>query len=139
MDAPKCKLCGERHWGQCSVSQSEPTPAKAALKFETYHIAWLGAHPWYTAAWLKSKLVEGFDVHHIDGNHGNDDPNNLVLIEHSDHMMMHGGRFMGRLKTGQDTWGGEMINLVPTKKAGKFDRKAYQREYMRKHRAKSKP
>lgn len=43
-------------------------------------------------------IVEGFDVHHIDGNHENNDPQNLVLIEHTDHMMLHGGRHLGRLK-----------------------------------------
>lgn len=41
---------------------------------------------------------EGFDVHHLDGDHENNDPANLVLIEHTDHMMMHDGRTMGRLK-----------------------------------------
>ena len=28
----------------------------------------------------------------------NNDPANLVLIEHTDHMMLHGGRTMARLK-----------------------------------------
>jgi hypothetical protein len=35
-------------------------------------------------------LSEGFDLHHIDGNHANNDPLNLVLIYHPDHMMLHG-------------------------------------------------
>lgn len=43
-------------------------------------------------------MLNGFDVHHLDGDHGNNDPANLVLIEHSDHMMLHGGRTLGRMK-----------------------------------------
>lgn len=35
-------------------------------------------------------LAQGFQVHHMDGNHFNDDPANLVLIEGSDHMRLHG-------------------------------------------------
>ncbi len=41
---------------------------------------------------------DGFDVHHLDGNKGNESPDNLVLIEHTDHMMLHGSRMLGRLK-----------------------------------------
>jgi HNH endonuclease len=40
-------------------------------------------------------LIEGFQVHHMDGDHSNDSPDNLVLIEAADHMMLHG---MNRLK-----------------------------------------
>ena len=42
-------------------------------------------------------LREGFDVHHVDGNRANNDPLNLVLIEHVDHMMLHGRRTLGRI------------------------------------------
>ena len=35
-------------------------------------------------------LKAGFDIHHIDGNHSNNAPANLVLIEHKDHMRLHG-------------------------------------------------
>jgi hypothetical protein len=31
-------------------------------------------------------------MHHIDGNHDNDAPENLVLIYHPDHMLLHAGR-----------------------------------------------
>ena len=41
---------------------------------------------------VHGQLREGFDVHHIDNDHGNDDPLNLVLIEHSDHQMLHSGK-----------------------------------------------
>ena len=44
--------------------------------------------------WLKDKIQEGFDVHHIDGDKLNEDPSNLVLIWCGDHMMLHG---MGRI------------------------------------------
>jgi len=64
---------------------------------KNYHEAWLTAHPNRTREWLEERLRDGFDIHHIDGNHSNDDPSNLVLIEHRDHMMLHGGRTMGRL------------------------------------------
>lgn len=44
-------------------------------------------------------LRDGFDVHHLDGDHSNDDPANLALIEHTDHMRLHGmGVTLGRLK-----------------------------------------
>ncbi len=35
---------------------------------------------------------EGFDVHHVDGDHENNLPDNLVLIEHRDHFMLHSGK-----------------------------------------------
>jgi hypothetical protein len=45
-------------------------------------------------------MRDGFDVHHLDGDHANNEPANLVLIEHTDHMAIHGGRTMGRLAGG---------------------------------------
>jgi hypothetical protein len=62
-----------------------------------YHVAWLSAHRHRSAKWLLRRLAEGFDIHHLDGDHENNDPDNLVLIEHSDHMRLHGGRMVGRL------------------------------------------
>lgn len=62
-----------------------------------HHRQWLAAHPTRSEAWLLVMLKDGFDVHHLDGNHANNDPANLVLIEHSDHMMLHGSRMLGRL------------------------------------------
>lgn len=53
-------------------------------------MAWLMAHGQRSRAWLVERLADGFDVHHIDGNHQNNAPQNLVLIEHWDHMMLHG-------------------------------------------------
>jgi hypothetical protein len=56
---------------------------------EEYHYVWLASHPDRDEKWLRDKLYEGFDVHHLDGNHSNNDPNNLVLVEHEDHMRLH--------------------------------------------------
>lgn len=55
-----------------------------------YHLAWLQAHPERSRDWLKRMLGEGFQVHHIDGDHGNNHPCNLALIESVDHMRLHG-------------------------------------------------
>lgn len=55
-----------------------------------YHFIWLENHPNRTKEWLQERLTDGFDIHHADGNHANDDPNNLVLIECNDHMRLHG-------------------------------------------------
>lgn len=59
---------------------------------EPYHHAWLSVHPNRTEAWLVERLADGFHVHHKDGNHGNDDPMNLVLIDGVDHLRLHGMR-----------------------------------------------
>lgn len=56
----------------------------------SYHYAWLAAHPWRTKEWLISMLADGFHIHHVDGDHSNDDPRNLVLIDGVDHMRLHG-------------------------------------------------
>lgn len=62
---------------------------------EPYHYAWLGAHPERTEEWLRRMMAEGFHIHHIDADHYNNDPMNLVLIEGADHLFLHG---MNRLK-----------------------------------------
>ena len=28
MEAPKCKLCGERHYGRCAAFETKPAPVK---------------------------------------------------------------------------------------------------------------
>lgn len=55
-----------------------------------YHKIWLAAHPGRTEEWLKERIRDGFHVHHIDGDHENNDPANLVLIDGVDHGMIHG-------------------------------------------------
>lgn len=57
---------------------------------DIHHQAWLDAHPARDADWLSERLMDGFDVHHIDGDCTNNAPENLVLIEHGDHMALHG-------------------------------------------------
>ncbi len=61
------------------------------MSMQSYHRAWLSAHPERTEDWLKERMRDGFDIHHLDGNHANDDPINLVLIECGDHLMLHNG------------------------------------------------
>lgn len=68
-----------------------------------YHQVWLSVHPERTAHWLKERLIDGFDIHHIDGNKNNNHPSNLVLIECSDHLMIHGGR-VSRIKKVKKIW-----------------------------------
>lgn len=55
-----------------------------------HHEAWLSAHPERSSEWLNARILDGFDVHHLDGDHSNNDPLNLVLIDHVDHMRLHG-------------------------------------------------
>jgi hypothetical protein len=55
-----------------------------------HHEAWLAAHPERTAVWLAERIADGFDVHHVDGDRENNAPDNLILIEHTDHMSIHG-------------------------------------------------
>lgn len=65
---------------------------------EAYHRVWLAAHPERTESWLLDRLKDGFDIHHIDGDHSNNTVGNLVLIECSDHLMLHGAnRKMSRI------------------------------------------
>lgn len=62
------------------------------MKFQSYHEVWLSVHPERSREWLERMLKDGFHIHHIDGDHQNDDPLNLVLIESGDHMMLHNGK-----------------------------------------------
>jgi hypothetical protein len=42
------------------------------------------------------KIPDGYDVHHIDGNPGNNDPENLIALRQDVHQWMHtnGGRYV---------------------------------------------
>lgn len=65
---------------------------------EGYHRAWLSAHPERSEEWLVDRLADGFDIHHLDGNHSNNDPSNLVLIDGADHLALHnGGKRISRI------------------------------------------
>ena len=57
-----------------------------------HHLVWLEAHPCRDSAWLCFMIKNGMDIHHIDGNHDNNDSSNLILIEAQDHMMLHNGK-----------------------------------------------
>ncbi len=46
---------------------------------------WLSAHPHRSAKWLRERIADGFDVHHIDGDDSNNHPTNLILLETTDH------------------------------------------------------
>jgi len=59
-------------------------------RLKNYHLVWLSNRPDRTEEWLLRMMDEGFHMHHLDGNHDNDDPDNLVLIEGGDHMRVHG-------------------------------------------------
>ena len=60
-------------------------------KLESYHYVWLESHPTRTEGWLRERLKDGFCIHHIDGDHSNNHPRNLVLIEGQDHRVnLHG-------------------------------------------------
>lgn len=56
---------------------------------QTHHLAWLSAHPDRTEQWLRERIADGFDVHHLDGNRDNNSKDNLILLEHVDHMRVH--------------------------------------------------
>lgn len=65
-----------------------------------HHKAWLEANPHRSAEWLKDRLRDGFHVHHIDCDHENNDPDNLLLLDGVDHMRLHAlpiGRELKRL------------------------------------------
>lgn len=64
--------------------------AKKLPKLQPYQQAWLNAHPDRTEEWLRKMLREGFHVHHGDSDHSNNHPDNLFLLERSDHMRLHG-------------------------------------------------
>ena len=48
---------------------------------------WLSAHPHRTAKWLRERIADGFDIHHIDADDSNNHPTNLILLETTDHTL----------------------------------------------------
>lgn len=85
LNVARCSLADRTH---------DFVPASVARRLRewgAHHRAWLGAHPERSEEWLADRLRDGFDVHHVDGDHGNNDPSNLILVEHRDHMMLHSG------------------------------------------------
>lgn len=57
---------------------------------QEHHWVWLESRPDRDREWLKLRLLDGFQVHHIDGDHANNTPHNLALVEGADHMKFHG-------------------------------------------------
>ena len=51
---------------------------------------WLNSHTNRTEAWLRDRLDDGFHIHHVDGDHANNSPSNLILIDGADHLHLHG-------------------------------------------------
>lgn len=57
---------------------------------QAHHVVWLASHPRRTREWLEQRIADGFEIHHCDHNHNNNEPWNLVLIEGVDHHRLHG-------------------------------------------------
>jgi hypothetical protein len=60
------------------ADHSIPQSLKGA---QPHHAAWLKAHPGRMWAWLQTMISDGFDIHHVDKDRKNNDPNNLILID----------------------------------------------------------
>lgn len=56
-----------------------------------YHRAYLSKGT-MTEEFFLEALANGFDIHHVDGDHNNNDPDNLVMIYKADHFTMHGAK-----------------------------------------------
>lgn len=82
-----------------------------ARDLQNYHYVWLEAHPHRTEFWLRDILSDGFHIHHMDGNHENNNPKNLVLIEGRDHFMLHSGGRPG-LRSGGGRRSGPRFSFV---------------------------
>lgn len=55
------------------------------MKLAPHHKVWLQSHPHRTQRWLRDRIKDGFDIHHMDGDTENDHPSNLILLETTDH------------------------------------------------------
>ena len=60
-------------------------------KLREYHYVWLECHPKRDEEWLRGKMMDDFEIHHIDRDSSNNDPANLILLDHCDHFMLHSG------------------------------------------------
>jgi hypothetical protein len=90
------------------------------------HWTWLGKHPDRSEQWLRERIADGFQIHHVDGNHENDHPNNLVLIEGNDHLRLQGREFKNLTDLAKEPLIGPKIGISRLTAA----------EKMRRHRAK---
>lgn len=110
------------------------------MSLSSYHLAWLSAHPERTAEWLSARLADGFHVHHVDGDHSNDAPLNLVLIEGIDHnRIVHGWtrlKVLGHNREAGKKGGSNSRRYVGKRKAKQLARKASAARWGKKPRSK---
>ena len=75
---------------------SPPCMAWYNSYMKDYHLIWASKHG-VSDDFVSQATAAGFDIHHIDGDHGNNAPENLVMIYSGDHFAFHGApRFAGR-------------------------------------------
>jgi hypothetical protein len=137
MEAPKCKICGDRHYGLCSAPKAEAKRGAAGMraKVETGKSATAQAtvrtsHVTVgeTAPVLgrKGKVVGGL-IRASD-----------LMVEPRSEMVISKAMAESLPKPTQGP-AKARIAITPSKDAdGKFDRMAYQREYMREWRKRQK-
>lgn len=65
---------------------------------QPYHYIWLKNHPGRTEEWLRDRLADGFHIHHVNGRHDDNTPDNLALIEGMDHLRLHGMNLKEKIK-----------------------------------------
>lgn len=107
------------------------------LNLKPHHIAWLACHPERSAEWLAERLRDNFHVHHVDGDHSNDSPRNLVLIEGLDHMLLfHGMKNYSPNKIAGRRGGLARWAKVPPGERSKIQRKAALKRWKRARAAK---
>lgn len=73
------------------LSNGGASAVSGHVRLKAYHRVWLSVHPNRSEQWLLDRMADGFDIHHMDGDHSNNCPENLILIEHADHMRLHTG------------------------------------------------
>lgn len=95
-------------------------------RLQSYHRVWLSCHPGRTEQWLRERLADGFHVHHADGDHGNDAPSNLILIEGLDHMLIvHGHKVAGIFTSDRGReMGRKRISMLTPEQRSRLARKA---------------
>jgi hypothetical protein len=55
-----------------------------------HHQIWLENHPERNKEWLQERLQDGSHIHHVDNCHANNVPENLILVDATDHVRLHG-------------------------------------------------